>query len=45
MAIHSSVLAFEIPWTEGPGGPQPMELQRVWHNLAAKQQHSVVKGS
>ena len=22
MAAHSSILAWEIPWTEGPGGPQ-----------------------
>ena len=31
MATHSSILAGEIPWTEEPGGPQSMELQRV-HN-------------
>ena len=24
MAIHSSVLAWKIPWTEEPGGLQPM---------------------
>ena len=24
MAIHSSILAWEIPRTEKPGGPQPM---------------------
>ena len=27
MATHSSVLAWEIPWTEEPGGPQSMALQ------------------
>ena len=27
MAIHSSVLAWEIPWTEEPGGLQPMGSQ------------------
>ena len=32
MAIHSNVLAWEIPWTEEPGGLQAMELQRVGHN-------------
>ena len=37
MAIHSSILAQEIPWTEEPGGLQSMELQRVGHYLAAKQ--------
>ena len=28
-ATHSSVLAWEVPWTEEPGGLQVMELQRV----------------
>ena len=28
-AIHSSILSWKIPWTEGPGGLQSMELQRV----------------
>ena len=23
MATHSSILAWEIPWTEGPGGYRP----------------------
>ena len=32
MATYSSVLAWRIPWTEGPGGLQPMELQRVGHD-------------
>ena len=27
MATHSSILAWEIPWTEEPGGSQSMELQ------------------
>ena len=29
MATHSSILAWEIPWTEKPGGLQSMGLQRV----------------
>ena len=29
MAIHSSVLAWRIPWTEGPGGLQSMGSQRL----------------
>ena len=29
MATHSSVLAWRIPWTEGPGGLQSIGLQRV----------------
>ena len=36
MATHSSILAWEIPWTEELGGLQSMELQRVGHDLAAK---------
>jgi len=32
MATHSSVLAWEIPWTEEPGGLQSLGLQRVRHN-------------
>ena len=31
MATHSSILAWNISWTEEPGGLQPMELQRVQH--------------
>ena len=29
VATHSSVLAWEIPWTEEPGGLQSVESQRV----------------
>ena len=29
MAIHSSILAWEIPWTEEPGRLQSMGSQRV----------------
>ena len=32
MVTHSSILAWNIPWTEGPGGPQSMGLQRVRHD-------------
>ena len=28
MATHSSVLAWRIPWTEGPGGLQSTGLQK-----------------
>ena len=38
MAAHSRILAWENPRTEGPGEPQSTGLQRVGHNLAAKQQ-------
>ena len=38
MVTHFSILAWKISWTEEPGGLQFMELQRVGHNLATKQQ-------
>ena len=28
MATHSSILAWEIPWTEEPGGLKSTELQK-----------------
>ena len=31
MAAHSSILAWEILWTEEPGGLQSTGLQRVGH--------------
>ena len=34
MATHSSFLAWGIPWTKEPGKLQPIELQRVGHNLS-----------
>ena len=34
MASHSSILAWRIPWTQGPGGLQSMGPQRVEHNWA-----------
>ena len=38
LATHSGMLAYEIPWTEEPGGLQSMGPQRVGHNLVTKQQ-------
>ena len=32
MAPHSSILAWRIPWTEEPSGPQSMGLQRARHD-------------
>ena len=32
MAIHSSILAWKIPWTEEPGVLPSMGWQRVGHN-------------
>ena len=31
MVTHSSMLAWEIPWTEEPGGLQSIGSQRVGH--------------
>ena len=36
MATHSSIFAWEIPWTEEAGGSQSMGLQTVGHDLATK---------
>ena len=38
MATHPSILAWEIPWTEEPGGVQFMGSQRVRHDLMNKLQ-------
>ena len=32
VAIHSSILAWRIPWTEEPGGLQPM-VRQSWTQL------------
>ena len=42
MTIHSSILAWSIPWTEKPGRLQSMGSQRVRHNWATNT-HSVYK--
>ena len=38
IATHSSMLAWEIPWTEESDGLQSMGLQRVRYDLVTKQQ-------
>ena len=40
METHSSILAWEIPWTEEPGRLQSTGLHRVGHALVTKQQQS-----
>ena len=32
MAIHSSTIAWKIPWTEEPGRLESMGLERVGHD-------------
>ena len=34
MATHSSILAWEIPWTEEPGGLQSMRSQKCQMQLS-----------
>ena len=34
MTTHSSILAWEIPWTENPGGLQSMGSQKNWTQLS-----------
>ena len=38
MATHSSILAWEDPWTEDPGELQSWGPKRFGHNLATRQQ-------
>ena len=42
MASHSSILAWETPWTEKPGGLQSTESQRVRPELVTKQQYCLL---
>ena len=42
MVTHSSILAWEIPWTEEPGRLQFMGSPRVGHNLATEYAHRQV---
>ena len=41
MATHSSILAWETPWTDEPGGLQSIGSQRVGYDLATKQQFQI----
>ena len=45
IAIHSSILAWKIPWTEESGGLLSMGLQRVQHDLVTEQQQGFPGGS
>ena len=38
MVTHSSILAWEIPWTEQPGRLQSLGSQRVGQELVTEQQ-------
>ena len=41
METLSSILAWRIPWTDEPGGLQPVRLQRAGHDLVMKQQQGL----
>ena len=41
MATHSRILPWRIPWTEEPGGLQPMGSQRVGHDLVTGHEYTV----
>ena len=36
MATHSGILAWEIPWTEEPGGLKSVGSQRIGRDLSTK---------
>ena len=42
MAIHNSIPAWEIPWTEERSELQSMGLQKIQTQLSTKQQQSYV---
>ena len=44
MATHS-ILVWEIPWTEKPGGLQSTGLQSIGHDLATEQQLQLAPSS
>ena len=45
METHSSILAWETPCTEEPGGLQSMESQRVRHDLETEEQQQATSVS
>ena len=47
MGTHSSILAWEIPWTEEPAGLQSMVLKKSWTPLSirVKPAFKAVKGN
>ena len=42
MAIHSIIFAWEIPWTEEPGGPRSMGLHKVGWDWETEYKHTLV---
>ena len=42
MATHSNILAWRIPWTEEPGGLQPVGSHRVGHGRVTKHSSFII---
>ena len=42
MAIHFSIPAWKMPWTEEPAGPQSMGHKRLRYNSASNQQQMIL---
>ena len=42
MAAHSCILAWRVPWTEGPDGLQSMGSQRVRHDCTHMHTHDIL---
>ena len=42
MATHSSILVWEIPWTEEPSGLQSMGLQKNWTQRLSTHAHTQI---
>ena len=40
MATHCSIVVWEIPWTEEPGGLQSIMLQTVGDDLVTERAHT-----
>ena len=45
MATCSSILAWQIPWTEEPGGLWSMGSQKVRHDSTTNEQQHVIRMS
>ena len=43
MAPYSSILAWEIPWTEEPGRLQSMRSKRVRHRLVTEREQDDIQ--
>ena len=43
IATHSSILAWEIPWTEETGGLRSIGLQKSLHDLVPKTSEEAVE--